>query len=395
MKVLHVCDNLNPVGGYETYLDRIADHLTELNLQMHIVTQKHSYDTPDVICRPNYRVYTLPGNFLEAKKWILWSYPEKERETQAQRLFSANDLRENCEKLENELLAVIDHIKPDIIHAHSTYIVFGRVLKQLDLKIPLIATIHGLPKPLVLPGQVRTIDYAELKKFQPYDQILAVSKAVKAALKQEDILAKVLYSGIDTSLFQPLNLPKKWDLAFCGRIDKIKGVDLFPKIVNNLNKKDRSIRIVIAGSGPEETSLKRTLKSENLLSHFDFLGILSNSFIPEILSQSRIFIYPSRSEPFGLSILEAMACELPTLTSSIEGPKEIIEHQVDGVLIEPEDTHTYTMWIQKLLSTNSLSFKIGKQAREKVVRTFNIKDHIKRLVAVYNEAIDQKKAQSL
>ncbi|MFX0061391.1 MAG: glycosyltransferase family 4 protein [Candidatus Hermodarchaeota archaeon] len=389
MKIIHICDSLNPVGGYETYLERMADYSNEFNLQLHVVTQKHKLDTPDLISRPNYQIHTLKGNFLEARKWILWNYPEEEREIQARHLFTKNDLQENCENLENELLTVIKQVKPDVIHAHSTYIVFGRVLNQLNLDIPVIATIHGLPKPLILPGQIHTTDYAELKKIHPYDRILAVSEAVKSALIKKNLESEVLYSGINTSLFHPLNVPKKWDLAFCGRIDKVKGVDFLPEIVDRLKRKNKLIKVVVAGSGPDENVLKSTLDQKNILQYFDFLGVISNTSIPQILNQSRLFVYPSRSEPFGLAVLEAMACELPTLTSSIEGPKEIIEDQVDGFLIEPGDTEKYTSLIQELLTRPSFYAEIGKNARKKVLRKFNIKYHIKRLVSVYNECISQ------
>ena len=57
-----------------------------------------------------------------------------------------------------DMIKIFTRFKPDVIHAHSTYIVFGRVLNQLDLDIPVIATIHGLPKPLILPGQIQTTD---------------------------------------------------------------------------------------------------------------------------------------------------------------------------------------------------------------------------------------------
>ncbi|MFX1252971.1 MAG: glycosyltransferase family 4 protein [Promethearchaeota archaeon] len=387
---MHVCDSLNPVGGYETYLERMADYSNEFNLQLHVVTQKHRMDTPDLVSRPNYQIHSLKGNFLEARKWILWDYPEEEREKQAQKLFTTNDLQENCENLENELLTVIKQVKPDIIHAHSTYIVFGRVLNQLDLDFPVIATIHGLPKPLILPGQIHTTDYAELTKIHPYDRILAVSEAVKSALIKKNLQAEVLYLGIDTSLFRPLKSSKKWDLAFCGRIDKVKGVDFLPEIFERLERKNKLVKVVVAGSGPEETVLKATLDQKNILQYFDFPGVISNASIPQLLNQSRLFVYPSRSEPFGLSILEAMACELPTLTSSIEGPKEIVEDQVDGFLIEPGDIEKYTSLIQKLLARFSLYTEIGKNARKKVLRKFNIRYHISRLVSVYNECISQK-----
>ena len=86
------------------------------------------------------------------------------------------DLEENVKQLVEQLRRLIKDFKPDIIHAHSTYVVFNKVLEILKNgplldEIPILLTIHGVPKPLILPSGEKTTDYAELISSCPFDRI--------------------------------------------------------------------------------------------------------------------------------------------------------------------------------------------------------------------------------
>jgi glycosyltransferase involved in cell wall biosynthesis len=109
--------------------------------------------------------------------------------------------------------------------------------------------------------------------------------------------------------------------------------------------------------------------------------------VPELINKSRIFLYPSREEPFGISIIEAMACEVPVVTTNVYGPKEIITNGHDGLMVPPDDVVALGEAIQTLLSNETFREQMGKNARKTVKKRFSIKNHTKQLIEMYNELV--------
>ncbi|MFW9805242.1 MAG: glycosyltransferase, partial [Candidatus Thorarchaeota archaeon] len=224
MKILHLCDSLNPagLGGYESYLHYLSEELSAKGHESIVVTQAPKEDSPEIVEFEHYRIYNLRGNLLEARKWKLFSLPESERDSAAEKMFRSNDLMLNVETLEQELSDLIRSVKPDLIHAHSPYVVFNRVLGKIREhsefgSLPMLATIHGRPKKLILPGGKETTDYDAFVEVCPFDAILAVSDNVAEVLrsylkeKGKNVPVITLYLGVNLSVFCPQpEATKKW-----------------------------------------------------------------------------------------------------------------------------------------------------------------------------------------
>jgi len=105
MKILHLCDSLNPagLGGYESYLHYLSEQLAEDGHKSIVVTQAPKRNSPEFIDFGYYRVYNLQGNLLEARKWEFFSLPEAERERAADRMFQTDDRIVNIVGLEGQL----------------------------------------------------------------------------------------------------------------------------------------------------------------------------------------------------------------------------------------------------------------------------------------------------
>ncbi|TET09615.1 MAG: glycosyltransferase, partial [Candidatus Thorarchaeota archaeon] len=315
MKILHLCDSLNPagLGGYESYLYYLSEQLAKRGHESVVVTQSPSHNSPNTIEFEHYRVYHLPGNFLEARKWEFLALPEDERETIVEHMFQSDDLELNVKALQEQLKNLIIDLKPDLIHAHSVYVVFNRVLQGfledgvLD-DLPTVVTIHGRPKPLILPGGEKTTDYDAFVDSCPFSLILAVSNNVAEVLRDYlsrkglDIPVQTLYLGINLSVFSPqTEVTKKWDVAFLGRLETMKAVDLFPKMLSSLKPDFPKLKFLMTGEGSYKDKLLRGFDNEGVTEMVDYLGVVETERVPDLINQSRIFIYPSREEPFGLS----------------------------------------------------------------------------------------------
>ncbi|MBN2230796.1 MAG: glycosyltransferase family 4 protein [Candidatus Thorarchaeota archaeon] len=401
MKILHLCDSLNPagLGGYESYLHYLSKHLAGLGHESIVVTQAPRQDTPASIAYTHYTVRYLQGNLLEARKWIFYSLPEKEREREASQMFRDDDLEKNVESLQEQLLETINETRPDIIHAHSTYVIFNRVLMGLREKgrisnIPLLITIHGRPKPLVLPGEKKTTDYDEFVSACPFDLVLGVSKNVTEVLRyylgKKKIVTPVrtCYLGIDLSVFTPQTITqKRWDIAFMGRLERMKAVDLFPEMLINLRDDFPNLRFLMTGEGLLREGLLKQFKTAGVSNLVDYLGVVDTKRVPELINQSRIFIYPSREEPFGLSIVEAMACGVPVITTNVFGPSEIVTHNENGLMISPDSLKELVDSIRSLLQDDNLQKRLGVNARRTAESRFNIKNHSEEMLTIYDSLV--------
>lgn len=405
MRILHLCDSLNPagLGGYESYLHYLSQEMSTYGHDSFIVTQSPRESAPKIEHRDSYEIYNIPGNYLEARKWEFLSLPESEREEQAGQMFSSNDLDQNVLKLKTQLLEIVNRLSPDVIHAHSTYIVFNRVLHALvkdgELRgVALVATIHGLPKPIILPGGIKTTDYEQLAAYCPFDRILAVSDTVARSLhdllagQSEETRVQRLYIGINLDVFRPdSSKSKKWDIAFMGRLEPMKGVDVFPEMLQILQKKHPRLKMVMTGEGSLRETLLAELKAREVDAMVDYLGVVDARRVPEIINESRIVLYPSRREPFGLSVLEGMACRVPVITADVYGPSEIVSHGIDGYTISPGNPQVLADAVDTLLTDNKLYRRISQNSRISVETKYDIRLHIPRLMEIYQELIKRKR----
>ena len=402
MKILHLCDSLNPagLGGYESIIHYLSKAMASEDHESAVVTQSPHRDSPKSIQKQHYRIYYLTGNLLEARKWEFYSLPEEEREKAAGELFKASDINENVDILADQLSRLIHEIQPDIIHAHSTYVVFNRVITRLRLSglgVPIVVTIHGLPKPLILPDGRETTDYNEFVSNFGFDLVLAVSRNVAEAIKKHleskfHERVRTLYSGIDLTVFRPQpHLEKEWDIAFMGRLEEMKSVDLFPEMLFLLKSKFPDLKMMMTGEGSLKDRIFSEFVERGVSSMVDYQGVVETDDVPVLINKSRIFLYPSRQEPFGLSIVEAMACGVPVITTDVFGPREIVRNNHDGVAVPPDDVKALVEAVERLLMDNELRDQLTRNALKSVKERFDIRENAKQLVAIYEEMILRKK----
>ncbi|MFW9871375.1 MAG: glycosyltransferase family 4 protein [Candidatus Thorarchaeota archaeon] len=403
MKILHLCDSLNPagLGGYESLIHYVSKAMKAEGHESFVVTQAPNREAPESIRKQYYTLFHLTGNLLEARKWEFYALPEDEREVVVDTMFKSSDIVENVHILTDQLAMLIRSLQPDIIHAHSTYVIFNRVILNLrtssELKIPVVVTVHGLPKPLILPDGKETTDYDEFVSFFAFDSVFAVSENVAEALKkhlESEFHEKVrtIYSGIDLSVFRPLpDIEKQWDLAFMGRLESMKSVDLFPEMLSILKSKLPDLKMMMTGEGSLKDWLFSEFDERGVSSMVEYLGVVETEKVPVLINKSRVFIYPSRQEPFGLSIVEAMACGVPVLTTDVFGPREIVKHNYDGIAVPPDDVTALADAVELLMKDSELRRRIASNALKSVKEKYDIKQYANQLVDIYDELITGKK----
>lgn len=191
------------------------------------------------------------------------------------------------------------------------------------------------------------------------------------------------HRGIDTRVFSPdSGAEPPLDasivsgafpvLVYTGRVSRDKDIDVALEGYTRLLKKYAGSRFIIAGDGPYLDELRsRWSEYANVV----FLGKVPNQELPGLYSIADIFVFPSESDTFGMSVLEAQASGVPALVSSVGGPSEIIEDGVTGLIARAGDVED---WAQKMMEMTELIISdpdayghMRKRARERVISNYD------------------------
>jgi starch synthase len=287
----------------------------------------------------------------------------------------------------------------DLVHSHTWYANLGGHLSKLMWSIPHVMTIHSLEplrpwKAEQLGGGYALSLFCERTAILEADAVIAVSRGVR-----EDVLScyptvnpdrvQVIHNGIDPEIYRPrLSLetmtrfgidPSRPFALFNGRITRQKGL---PLLLTAALKLDPQYQVVIVASSPdtpeiaaEVAALAGRVSAErgNLvwIDHF-----ISREDLIHLHSHAAVFVCPSIYEPFGLVILEAMACETPVVASRVGGIPEIVVEGETGYLVDfnPADPDAFTSALagrlEELLGDAPVAAKMGKAGRERVLQHF-------------------------
>jgi len=150
-------------------------------------------------------------------------------------------------------------------------------------------------------------------------------------------------------------------------------------------------KLLLVGDGPERDKMERLCRELGTCNDIRFLGKLDA--VEEVLSVSDLFIMPSEKESFGLAALEAMACEVPILTSDAGGIPELNIDGKTGFVCEVGDIQGMKEKAKIILDDKNLpTFKENALARAK---EFDISNILPRYVKYYEETIEKSMAKSL
>lgn len=280
--------------------------------------------------------------------------------------------------------------KIDVIHIQDgLQAPMGLIIKTIFRK-PLIIVIHGLDVTYKNKVYQKIVPWA-LKRA---DKIICISNAARQeVLKRGVETHKALFIplGITDDLFidnkevardrilKMLNIEKDDTkiILSTGRLVKRKGVAWFiENVMPELIKQNKKIILVISGDGEERENIEKAITKKHLYKYVHLLGRTPDNVLKDLYNGSDLFIMPNITvkgdiEGFGRVLLEASLCELPVIASSIEGIKDAISNNNNGILIEEKDTDDYVDKIIELFGDNKRRKKFGKNSRKYTINNYN------------------------
>lgn len=284
----------------------------------------------------------------------------------------------------------------DIIHVHFP-------IMAKDFNVPLVSTFHTLNYQQSKVNYGTKIKYRAAQNahriFSFYDKsTIRFSNCSIFASKSAMEIANNRYNRhrhkfvsipnfVDTSMFIPFTDKEKEHtlqkfgldpgvkyLLYTGRLEPMKGighlVDVYKRSIETKNS-----RLLIVGDGP----LRREICSYKFV---DFLGRIPYDSMPEVYNLASIFIMPSLYENFPMSVLEAMSCGLPVISSKVGDVPFIIENE--EYLFEPGNQKKMRLKLDNLLKMSDVELRgIGTENRKRIVNHFGL-DNITQIIDIYN-----------
>lgn len=280
-------------------------------------------------------------------------------------------------------LAFAKKVKPQIVFVpNSTFpnLLAGCALSGI-LRLPLCVVVHHIDLPsLNVDGKgarslyccYRSVGYGRIvalvkaasfyvvvSLLRKADAIIAVSRFTAESLRRSGILnAKVFVSGnaVDTKFiedFKSLRSAKIYDAVFVGRISKEKGVFDLVEAWKKVVKAKSDAKLLIVGSGLELEPLKNAVALSGLGRNVFVNGRCTDAELFRLLKQSKVFVFPSLFEGWGISVAEALACGLPVVAYDIPALREVFGKCKSVFLVPVKDIDGLASRILAILSRNS------------------------------------------
>tara|TARA_B100000029_G_C17603450_1_gene966542 strand:+ start:3164 stop:4303 length:1140 start_codon:yes stop_codon:yes gene_type:complete len=232
----------------------------------------------------------------------------------------------------------------------------------------------------------KVVNWIQLKIALTYSSKLIVPTKQEAQYAQKlFILPKskiaIIPNFVPTDIFKPNEKPVKQKhlLGFVGNFKTGKNL---PSLIKGLSGLP-DIKLRLIGNGPQIEQLKSLAKLNGV--NLEIIPKQLHEKLPSFLNECEAFVFPSFFEGHPKALLEAMACELPVITTPVYGIKNLIEHKKNGFLCSNTSPQAIREAILEVLQNKALANKMAKTAREFVVNNFSLQNVINKEIKIYKD----------
>ena len=272
--------------------------------------------------------------------------------------------------------------RPDIIHVQDPHFLSQGIRLARKLSRPLIVNVSDQSEASAL---VIRQPIPELKV------IISVSESVQQQIPETPFMAtiekRVVLPGVEVPDAANIDLPLDDDrspvIGMAGPLEIVKGAAFFLRACHRVVEAGHDIRLVIAGSGPEERSLRKLAASLQLSKRLTFVdgGVAMAGYLEAI----DIYCLPSLQQGLGVVMLEAMALGRPVIASGVGGVMSVIEDNVHGLIVPPSDSRSLGDRIIELLQDREKARRIAATGQQMVRDRFNENRMLDEVLQIYRE----------
>jgi len=307
--------------------------------------------------------------------------------------------------LASKIVDVARFEKLDVLHVHyaiphaSSALIARSILRETGFRLPFVTTLHGTDITLVGkdPGYKPVVEYS----INHSDGITSVSQSLKQETYNNFNISRdieVIPNFIDFSRFKKTNKDHfkkaiapggEKILMHVSNFRKVKRVEDVVRMFDLLIK-ETPAKLLLVGDGPERISIEMLCRKLGNCEHVRFLG--KQDAVEDLLAIADLFVLPSETESFGLAALEAMACEVPVISSNAGGIPEINIDGQTGFLSPVGDYADMAAKAAWLLADED-RLKVFKKQAYAHAQTFSIDNILPRYEAFYRQVLQSKEVE--
>lgn len=282
--------------------------------------------------------------------------------------------------------------KPDLIHVNDAYSMRALAWPAKTLGIPVVCHCRFGVGEQYLRWMFRYVpppDVVICNSHALKDEVTNAWRTVAPGARQV-----VIHNGIDLSRFEFRNRVgvdrSPWRVTLVGRLLPVKGIDDFVRMAAKLI--DRGLDVccrIVGGESAEAPGYRQGLQNVvdelNIAHAVEFVGYQPD--VRPFLHDSDVLVCASHREPFGRVLIEAMACGVAVVGTSVGGIPEVVENGVTGVLVPPGGAAALADAVERLLRDGGLRREMGEKGRRRVEELFSEEHHCQRVFEVYQEVL--------
>lgn len=362
MKILYIITR-SDIGGAQVHLSELIFNLP-IEIESYVVVGSKGWLSNNLHL-PKERIYIVPSLVREI-----------------------SILKDICFFV--ELRKIVDNLKPDIIHCHSSKAgIIGRV----------VAKIYDIPSVFTAHGWAFTEGIAKSKRFffENIERIVAkyTNKIICVSDYDKNLALKVMpeyhekliviHNGIKEKRLSVSYLKdgKYLNVVMIARFSIQKDQKLLIDAIDELNKEGVHIRLNLVGDGPEKNNVRIYSESKSYANNIFLLG--ERTDIMDILARNDVVALISKWEGFPICILEAMCQGKPVVASDVGGVNEAVIEGKTGFLVPRGNKEILKDKLKQLYDNKDLIIQLGENARKNFMNRFLTEIMMKKILRVYRE----------
>ena len=282
------------------------------------------------------------------------------------------------------------HIQLLHLHYFADYFFYFYLLSK-TLKFKYVITLHGsdvrfdLAKSRILRSVARPI-------FNSAEQIILVSEALKndflSLFPKYENKTQVIRNGACLSKDNSKNEEPAQKYILCsGNLYPVKGHDILIRAFKIFQQQFPDYHLYLAGDGPCLQELEQLAFQLQIKEKVHFLGNQSADQIGRLLSQCQFYVQPSRNEGYPLAVIEAMLAQKPIIATAVGGLPEMIEHDVNGFLVEPARPKALAQTMSWLAKNKSYGMMVAGNARELAQKKYTVANSGEKYIHEYEKIL--------
>lgn len=367
--ILRVATDLYPdvTGGGAIHAHAMSERQAEQGHEVTVLTSDHGdRDRPTVETRDGYTVV---------------------RNREVARLFENSITPGTLSSLRSRLP------EADVVHAHS-HLYFSSNLAAAVSKLtdaPLVVTNHGLVSQTA-PSWVQKIFIPTVGRFtfNAADRILCYTETDERRLRDRGVTTpiEIIQNGINCQRFTPTGETDESQLVFVGRLTDAKGVPTLLSAFERLASRYPAMHLRIVGDGPGRDRYERQCRELGIADRVTFAGDVSYEAMPSEYAESFAFVLPSHNEGLPRTVLEAMACETPVVTTALPQLEPVVDGA--GYTVKPESAGALADAVGKLYENDDRRRQFGQTGRQRVLEENVWSQTVDETTAVFYELVDDR-----